>query len=101
VAAGQPMTRIVRSLRNGQITIPIEFRRELGIGPDTLLQVTLDGDELRVTTLHTTGREPRSGWLKDLYEQFAPVRDEAKAYDESEINSAIDEAVRAVRAKHA
>ena len=48
-----------------------------------------------------SGRAPRSGWLQDLYEQFAPVRQEAEQYSEDEINAAIDAAVTAVRAKHA
>ncbi len=94
-------TRIVRSLRNGQITIPAEFRRELGIEADTLLQLTLGQGELRVMPLQTRGRTHGSGWLKDLYEQFAPVREEAQAYGDEEVNATIDEAVRAVRATHA
>ena len=36
-------------------------------------------------------------WLDELYGLFAPVREEAKAYSEDEIDTAIDEAVRAVR----
>ncbi len=95
------MTKVVRSLRNGQITIPAEFRRELGIESDTLLQLTLGHGELRITPLQARRRAPGSGWLKELYEQFAPVREEAKAYSEDEVNAAIDEAVKAVRAKHA
>jgi bifunctional DNA-binding transcriptional regulator/antitoxin component of YhaV-PrlF toxin-antitoxin module len=94
-------TKIVRSLRNGQLTIPADFRRELGIDTDTLLQVTLDQGELRITPLHTSRKEPRSAWLQELYEQFASVREEARALSESEINDAIDEAVKAVRSKHA
>ena len=38
-------SKIVRQLRGGQITIPAEFRKRLGI--DSLLQMTLAGDELR------------------------------------------------------
>ena len=34
----RPMTRIVRPLRGGQITIPAEFRRELGITEESVLQ---------------------------------------------------------------
>ena len=94
-------TRIVRSLRNGQVTIPADFRRELGIDADTLLQVTLDRGELRITPVRTSREPPRSAWLRELYEQFAPVRDEARALSEAEINAAIDEAVEAVRSKHA
>ena len=35
------MSRIVRPLRGGQITIPAEFRKELGITEESVLQVTL------------------------------------------------------------
>ena len=94
-------TRIVRSLRNGQLTIPAEFRRELGIDTETLLQITLDRDELRIAPLRTSRKEPRAAWLQELYERFAPVRDEARASSETEINDAIDDAVKAVRSKHA
>jgi hypothetical protein len=45
----------------------------------------------------TSRAKPRSAWLQDLYEQFAPVRDEARASSEAEINDAIDAAVKAVR----
>jgi len=95
----QGATKIVRSLRNGQITLPAEFRRELGIESDTLLRVTLGHGELRITPVRTSGQSPHSGWLRELYEQFAPVRQEAERYSEAEINAAIDEAVTAVRSK--
>lgn len=42
-----------------------------------------------------------SAWLTQLYDQFAPVRDEAMGYNEQEINAAIDDAVRAARKRHA
>src|SRR3954447_18792746 len=96
MAASEPVTKIVRSLRNGEITIPIEFRRELGIESDTLLQQTLDNGELRIVPVRAT-RARGSAWLRDLYEQFAPVREEAAAYTEDEINAAIDDALNAVR----
>ena len=97
------MTKIVRPLRGGQITIPAEFREKLGIGPDSLLQVTLMQGELRLRPLSVTERAVGSPWLKDLYDYFAPVREEgeAKRYTEKEIDSAIDEAVKAVRQRHA
>lgn len=40
--------RIVRPLPKGQMTIPAAFREALGIGPDTLLSVTLVDDRLEV-----------------------------------------------------
>ncbi len=89
-------TRIVRSLRNGQITIPAEFRRQLGIQDESLLQVTLDNGELRIAPL-STRQATGSPWLRDLYELFAPVREEAAHMSEDEINDAIDAAVQAVR----
>jgi hypothetical protein len=42
---------------------------------------------------HSTG----SSWLRELYGQFAPVREEAKAFSEEEIDAAIDDAIEAVR----
>lgn len=97
------LTKIVRPLRSGQITIPAEFREKLGIGPDTLLQVTLSEGELRVRPVSVMDRAGGSPWLKELFDLFAPVRREAEAmsYTEEEIDLAIDEAVKAVRQTHA
>jgi AbrB family looped-hinge helix DNA binding protein len=92
-----PTTKIIRPLRGGQITIPAAFRRQLGIGDDSLLQVTLDRDELRIKPVRVT--EQGSPWFRELYELFAPVRQEAieKGYTDEQINAWIDEAVEAVR----
>ena len=97
------MTKIIRPLRSGQITIPAEFREKLGIGPDSLLQVTLMQGELRVRPLSVTERGAGSPWFKELYDTFAPVRQEAKdkEYTEEDIDTVIDAAVNAVRHKHA
>ena len=42
-------------------------------------------------------REKASAWLKDLYERFAPARDDAAKYGEAEIDADIDQAVAEVR----
>lgn len=94
-------SRIVRPLRNGQITIPIEFRRKLGITEDSLLKVVLEGDELRIKPVRAEEQPKGSPWLKELYELFAPVHAEAAKYSEEEINAAIDEAIAAVRKSYA
>ncbi|MGI8690719.1 MAG: AbrB/MazE/SpoVT family DNA-binding domain-containing protein [Thermomicrobiales bacterium] len=93
-------TKIVRQLRSGQVTIPVEFRRALGIEEKGMLQMTLADGELRIKPLHVREAGTGSPWLKALYDYFAPVREEAiaKGYTEEEINAAIDEAVRASRA---
>lgn len=97
------MTKIVRPLRSGQITIPAEFREKLGINTNTILQVSLVQGELRIRPIQTVKTVAGSPWLKELYDYFAPVRQEAeeKGYTEKEINRTIDAAVKAVRKKHA
>lgn len=94
-------TKIVRQLRGGQITIPIEFRRELGIGPDTMLQASVEEGSIRITPVRFGSDSPNSRWIKELYDYFAPVRDEivAAGYSEEEVNADIDAAIRAVRAE--
>jgi len=103
MAERKRMTRTIRPLRSGQITIPADFRRELNITDDTLLQMSVEGEELRITKLRTTPDVAGSPWLAELYERFAPVRQEATdaSYSEDEINDAIDQAVAGVRSKHA
>lgn len=94
--------KLVKPLRNGQVTIPAEFRRRLGITDESVLEMSVADDELRVRVLEVRRQAAGSTWLKDLYEEFAPSRKEAvdRGYSEDEINSAVDEAVAAVRKKH-
>jgi bifunctional DNA-binding transcriptional regulator/antitoxin component of YhaV-PrlF toxin-antitoxin module len=96
-------TKIVRQLRSGQVTIPVEFRRELGIEGEGMLQITLADGELRIRPVHATERAADTAWYRQLYDYFAPVRDEiaARGISEQEVNDDIDAAVRAVRAEHA
>jgi bifunctional DNA-binding transcriptional regulator/antitoxin component of YhaV-PrlF toxin-antitoxin module len=93
------MTRIVRQLRGGQITIPADYRRRLGITDDSLLQMSAEEGELRIKPVRVTD-QAGSDWVKELYDLFAPVRAEAGKSGEQEVNSAIDEAVQAVRKAH-
>ena len=100
MVTSKPKSRTVHVLRGGQITIPIEFRRELGIDETSLVEVTLTEDgEL---TLQPVEAKPKgSAWLRELYELFEPVRQEIreKGYTEEEVNEWIDEAIREVRAE--
>src|SRR5688500_820452 len=98
----EPMTKIIKQVRSGQITIPASFSERLGIGPDTLLQVTLMQGELRIRPVQATERVAGSPWLKELYDHLCPARAEAteKGYSDEEINTAIDQAVKAVRKSH-
>ena len=97
------LTRIIRPLRNGQITIPAEFRRQLGITDDSLLQISLEDEVLHIRKMRTAADVDGSPWLAELYDRFAPVRQEAIDHDytEDEIDEAIDAAIAAVRQHHA
>jgi bifunctional DNA-binding transcriptional regulator/antitoxin component of YhaV-PrlF toxin-antitoxin module len=103
MAERKRLTRTIRPLRSGRITIPADFRRQLGITDESLLQMSVEGEELRIRTLQTVSDAAGSPWLAELYRRFAPVREEAieEGYTEEEINEAIDRAVVAVRANDA
>ena len=90
-------TRIVRPLRSGQITIPVEFRQALGIDQYILLQMTLDGDELRIRPVKVAGVETGADWLYDLYLLFAPARQQAAAYTDEQVNADIDAVLADIR----
>ena len=94
-------TRIVRQLRGGQITIPAAFRKQMGITDETLLQVTLAEGELHIKPVRVTETAQGSPWLRELYEHFAPVRQEIleREISEEEVNADIDAAVAAARAE--
>lgn len=93
-----PLTRIVRPLRRGQLTIPAEFRQRLGISEDTLLQLILREDKIEIVPVAAT---PITGmaWARELYAMFAPVREKAQAMDEAEVDALIDKAVDEVRSQ--
>lgn len=94
---GEPMRKIVRPLRGGQITIPAEFRARLGIDKETFLQVTLSEGELRIRPVKVTERVGGSAWVKELYDLFAPVRKGMEKYTEEEIDADIKKALAEVR----
>jgi bifunctional DNA-binding transcriptional regulator/antitoxin component of YhaV-PrlF toxin-antitoxin module len=96
-------TKLVRPLRGGQITIPVEFRRLLGIDEDTMLRMTLVDGELRVKPVQVQVEEESEGspGLWALYQYYAPVREEilARGIPEEEVYADIDAAIAAVRAE--
>lgn len=94
------MTRIVRSLRSGQVTIPADFREKLGINSDTLLQISIMQGELRIKPVKAVDTAGGTPWLKEAYEAFADVRKHTEQYSAQEINGAIDQALKAVRKAH-
>jgi bifunctional DNA-binding transcriptional regulator/antitoxin component of YhaV-PrlF toxin-antitoxin module len=94
-----PPTRVVRRRRGGQLTIPAEFRRELGIRDQSFLRVTLVDGELRIRALDDAHTSASGEWLRQLYAHFAPSREIAAASSEDAVNADIDQAVAEVRAR--
>lgn len=92
--------QFVKPLRSGQITIPVSFRQELGIDDKTLLQITLDGVELRIKPVKIGTSARDSAWFGKLYDQFAPVRKEGQKYSSGQIDTSIKKALKAVRKSH-
>lgn len=90
---------IVKQLRHGQITIPKELRKKLGLEADDLLSIEVIDGKLEIEPVKVT-RKGGSLWARELYEMFAPVRASLEGYTEQEINDAIDEAVAAVRRRN-
>jgi AbrB family looped-hinge helix DNA binding protein len=96
----EAMTRVIRPLRNGQITIPADLRRQMQIDEHTLLQISLVGNELHIRPVKIEeSKSSGSAWARELYEMFAPIREEAKGRTEEEVNADIDEAIKAVRSE--
>src|SRR5215216_3158783 len=95
------LTKLVRPLRGGQVTIPAAFRKELGIDEETMLRMTLVDGELRIKPVQVTEAPNGSAWLRELYEYFAPVREEIlrRGISEEEVNADIDAAIAEVRAE--
>lgn len=59
------MSKIVRPLPKGQITIPAEFRRRLGIDEETLLTLTLQDGSIEIRPVRLGAAEE----LRDYSEE--------------------------------
>src|SRR5438128_4923666 len=43
-----PYMKLFRMTEKGQVTVPVEVRRRLGIDPESLLEIRAEGDEVRI-----------------------------------------------------
>lgn len=50
-------TRLVKPYAKGQVTIPADFREELGIDENTILQMELKGSRIEITPLRVIDEE--------------------------------------------
>ena len=73
---GQPksLTKLVRPLPKGQITLPIEFRRRLKIDDKTILSLSLKGSKIEILPLRP-----------------APHREDLRQYEDDEIERFLKE----------
>jgi len=55
----QTATKLVRLQAKGQITLPVQFRRRLKVDEDTILRVSLKGDEITISPLRSEATDPR------------------------------------------
>ena len=70
MAKKRVLTRIVRPLAKGQITIPAPFRRELGIDESTPLRVTLLPDRLEVARIREAQKPPLREYTRAQIKRF-------------------------------
>ena len=60
------LSKLVRPLAKGQITLPAEFRRRLGIDEDTMLHVTLHADRIDIVPLRPAAQGLREYSQDDI-----------------------------------
>jgi AbrB family looped-hinge helix DNA binding protein len=67
-----PMNRIIKPLPRGQITIPIEFRKKLGIDEDTFLNLALKGNKIEITpvTIRESSDEDLRNYTNEEIAEF-------------------------------
>ena len=64
------MSKVIRPLAKGQITIPAEFRQKLGIDANTLLDISLVEGKLEIIPLRIRGEEALREYSDDDIQRF-------------------------------
>lgn len=64
------VSKVVRPLAKGQITIPAEFRQKLGIDANTLLDISLVEGKLEIIPIRIRRAEPLREYTDDDIQQF-------------------------------
>ncbi len=86
------LARVLRRLRGGQVCLPEEFRRRLGMDEGALLQLTLKEDKIEIVPV-----DPETiaemGWTREMYAMLKLVGQKDASTKEAEIDAMIDEAL--------
>jgi antitoxin component of MazEF toxin-antitoxin module len=94
-------TYFVRAGRGGHVELPEDVWAALGLGENDDVRVSWDGDSVVIRRADAPEPSVGSPWIRDAIEAFAGVRERLENVPEAEINDAIDEAIREVRAERA
>jgi len=65
-----PLSRLVRALPRGQITLPIEFRRRLKIDETTMLKVSLAHGKIEMVPVRLSQKVRMREYSADEIERF-------------------------------
>ena len=68
----KPLTKLIKPLSRGQITIPIEFRKKLGINSSTILNLSLKGNKIEIVPakIQEVGDEDLREYTDEEISQF-------------------------------
>jgi hypothetical protein len=91
----------VRPRIDDSILLPGDILRAAGLATETLLEVHVENGELRLIPASANAPEQRSNPFGDLYDYFAPVREDllASGITDEELDAEIDAAIAEVRAE--
>lgn len=85
---------LVKVIRHGQITLPIDFRQELDIKEGDYLEVDIEG---KTIVLRPKVFLDRARAVKALHEMMAEVQERTKDIDPKELDDLIEQSIKEVR----
>lgn len=92
----------VQVLRNGQITLPSSFRKELGLQKGDIISAEIQNGQIVLTPvfiIKKNEKEKRASAKEKFFEKVDELRERTKDIPEEEIEAAISEAIDSVRKK--
>lgn len=81
-----PLQKTIPVAKNGRMNLPADMRRAMGLSDDGYLVLTVDGDEIRMTT--------QAQMLKHVRDLLAPYKPEGDLASEQLIRERRNEAER-------
>lgn len=86
----------VQVLRNGQITLPSSFRKELGLQKGDIISAEIQNGQIVLTPVFII---KRASAKEKFFSKVDELRERTKDIPEEEIQAAISEAIDSVREK--